>query len=433
MILFAHIKTPRLGYIGDFILKEITSLSFRITDDKEIFKIYEGSKINYSSTRITDNECWIKPQGLLRENSIKEQTIACFEWNDSKAFFKTEGDFPFDIFAASFYLLSRYEEYLPHEKDMYGRYAHENSLAFRENFLNIPVINQWLQLLKKVLKQHFPSFTAKDSSFKFQPTYDIDEAFSYKHKGFLRNAGGAVKDLLKGNWGKVALRPKVLSNKIQDTYDSYEWMDELHQQYNLKPNYFFLVQEKNGKYDKNILPTSNAMQLLIKQHSEKYLLGVHPSWQSGDEHNLLGKEIKALEEITGKAVTISRQHFIRFILPDTFRRLVEAGIKDDYSMGYGSINGFRASVASPFYWYDLAKEEQTDLLLHPFCYMEANSFYEQKYSSQEALEEMLHYLNEVKKVNGTLITLWHNTFLGTDPFFNGWREVYQQFIKEAVR
>ena len=81
-----------------------------------------------------------------------------------------------------------------------------------------------------------------------------------------------------------------------------------------------------------------------------------------------------------------------------------------------SINGFRASVASPFFWYDLEKEEQTDLLLHPFCYMEANSFYEQKVSSQEALEEMLHYLNEVKKVNGTLITLWHNTFLGTDPF-----------------
>jgi hypothetical protein len=102
-------------------------------------------------------------------------------------------------------------------------------------------------------------------------------------------------------------------------------------------------------------------------------------------------------------------------------------------MGYGSINGFRASVASPFYWYDLGKEEQSELLLYPFCYMEANSFYEQQISSQQALEEMLHYLNEVKKVNGTLITLWHNTFLGTDPFYAGWREVYQQFIKEAVR
>ena len=191
--------------------------------------------------------------------------------------------------------------------------------------------------------------------------------------------------------------------------------------------------EKNGKYDKNILPANTAMQSLIRQHADKYTVGIHPSWQSGDEHSLLGKEIKILEGISGKTVTTSRQHFIRFTLPDTFRRLLAAGIKEDYSMGYGSINGFRASVASPFFWYDLEKEEQTDLLLHPFCYMEANSFYEQKVSSQEALEEMLHYLNEVKKVNGTLITLWHNTFLGTDPFFAGWREVYQQFIKEAAR
>ena len=166
------------------------------------------------------------------------------------------------------------------------------------------------------------------------------------------------------------------------------------------------------------------LQSLIRQHADKYTVGIHPSWQSGDEHSLLGKEIKILEGISGKTVTTSRQHFIRFTLPDTFRRLLAAGIKEDYSMGYGSINGFRASVASPFFWYDLEKEEQTDLLLHPFCYMEANSFYEQKVSSQEALEEMLHYLNEVKKVNGTLITLWHNTFLGTDPFFAGWREVY---------
>ncbi len=433
MLIYSEKITPRLNYISKFIAYEISIESFQLTQDKDAFKNNTVPKINYSNERIADNECWINPHGLLTENRISEQKIECFEWNDSKAFFKTDGDFPFDIFAASFYLLSRYEEYLPHKKDMYGRYAHENAVAFRENFLHLPLINQWLQLFKKVLKQQFPSFDEKKSSFKFQPTYDIDEAFSYKHKGWFRNAGGAAKDLLKGNWDKVALRQKVLNNKIKDSYDSYDWMDELHRQYNLKPNYFFLVPENNGKYDKNILPTNKVMQLLLQRHAEKYTVGIHPSWQSGDELSLLEKEIKILEGITEKTVTTSRQHFIRFTLPDTFRRLLSAGIKEDYSMGYGSINGFRASVASPFYWYDLGKEEQSELLLYPFCYMEANSFYEQQISSQQALEEMLHYLNEVKKVNGTLITLWHNTFLGTDPFYAGWREVYQQFIKEAVR
>jgi hypothetical protein len=100
-------------------------------------------------------------------------------------------------------------------------------------------------------------------------------------------------------------------------------------------------------------------------------------------------------------------------------------------MGYGSINGFRASVASPFYWYDLEREEQTELMLFPFCYMEANSFYEQKKSAQEALEEMTQFHNTVKSVSGYFIMIWHNSFLGTDELHTGWRDIYEQFIKEV--
>ena len=97
-------------------------------------------------------------------------------------------------------------------------------------------------------------------------------------------------------------------------------------------------------------------------------------------------------------------------------------------MGYGMVNGFRASVAAPFYWYDLEKEATTDLRIYPFCYMDANSFYELKHSPAQALEEMKHYYREVKKVNGLLITLWHNTFLGSDPQFNGWEKIYEEFL-----
>jgi len=225
----------------------------------------------------------------------------------------------------------------------------------------------------------------------------------------------------------------VLNNKEADPFDSYNWLNDLHRPYHLKPRYFFLVAAENGKLDKNILPLEPALQTLIRQHAEKYVIGVHPSWQSGDDASLIKKEKETIEHITGTKVTASRQHFIRFDLPKTYRQLVEAGIKEDFSMGYGSINGFRASVASPFYWYDLEREQTTSLLLYPFCYMEDNSFYEQKLSQQQALEEMRHYYNEVKKVNGILITIWHNTFLGTDERFNGWRDVYAEFVKEVAQ
>lgn len=431
MIVFTNTISPRLTYILDFIGKEIMGNSFSVTDNENEFINYPGPQINYSNKKLAENEFQIQPYTLLFEKEIKQQELDCFEINSYTAFFKTTGDFPFDIFASSFYLLSRYEEYLPNEKDMYGRYAHENSLAFKENFLKVPLVNIWLQDFKNELSKKFSQFAIHNSQFTLLPTYDIDEAYSYKHKSWWRTTGAAAKDLLKGDFEKFQFRKNVLANKINDPFNSYEWMDHLHEKFKLNPHYFFLVPDKIGRYDRNILPKEDALQLLIKQHAGKYQIGVHPSWQSGDDSSLITKEKTTIENIAAIKINSSRQHYIRFTLPQTFRFLIDAGIKEDFSMGYGSINGFRASVASPFYWYDLEKEQATDLLLYPFCYMEANSFYEQKYSAAQALEEMRYYYSEVKKVNGTFISIWHNTFLGTDEKFKGWREVYEKFIEEA--
>jgi len=432
VLIYSSIITPRLQYIADFSGKEIIGKPFEITTELTHYVQHNGFKINYSSGKTAANEFWIRPCSLLFDDKITEQTIQCFEVDGNKAFFGTEGDFPFDIFAASFYLLSRYEEYLPHQKDMYGRYAHENSLAHKEGFLNQPLINNWLQLFRKRLKQKFPSLTIHQSPFIFLPTYDIDIAWAFKNKGLLRSAGGFIQSMVKGDWLRCRERITTLNGKRKDPFDTYEWMNQLHEKYQLKPYYFFLLAKKTGRYDKNISPRQKAVQILVKDHLIRYPVGIHPSWQSGDEKTLLKKEIETLEEMTGNKIVSSRQHYIRFTLPESFRRLIDQGIKFDFSMGYGSINGFRGSVASPFYWYDLEKAEQTPLMLFPFCYMEANSFYEQHYSPSQALEELYHYYKVVKAVNGTFIMIWHNHFLGTDRLYTGWREVYEQFVDETA-
>ena len=433
MIVYTNKITPRLQYVADFIGKEIIGEAFQLTIDSFVFNDYTGPKINYSDTKINNEELRIQNSSLLFEDSVREQNITCFEVNGHKAFFKADGDYPFDIFAATFYLLSRYEEYLPHKKDIYGRYAHENSLAFKEGFLNLPLVNTWLGNFKKKLKEKFPGLEMQSSSFNFLPTYDIDEAFAFKHKGLVKAVGGIARSIMNREWPMVSERINVLREKSQDPYDAFDWMDNLHERNNLRPVYFFHVAIAKGKYDKNISPTHPGMKDLIKQHAEKYPIGIHPSWASGDQESLLNEEIKILEATSGKKIYSSRQHYIRFELPQTFRRLISAGITDDYSMGYGSINGFRASVASSFYWYDLKKEQPTNLLLHPFCFMEANSFFEQKYLPQRAYEEMMHYYNAVRTVDGTLITIWHNSFLGSYKSFTGWRDVYEAFAKVMKR
>lgn len=432
MHLYIYTQEPssRVDYIFSTLLHALGIQSFILTTDKTLFAGIKEARINYSSQRITDDELWIKPVNLLFETEIKEQQVICFDYDQSKAFFKTsDSDFPFDILAASFYLITRYEEYLPHRKDVYGRYAHVNSLAYNNGFLQLPLVNLWLQQFGKILIEKYPSLTLNLTPFTFLPTYDIDIAYSYLHKGAARNIGGFVKSMWQSEWALVKERMNVLFGKQHDPFDSYEWLDEIHQTYGLKPLYFFLLANQNKEYDKNILPRKKPLQQLIKQHSDRYRVGIHPSWQSGDRTELLEDEIGNLQKVTGKTITKSRQHYIRMYLPQTYIKLLSAGIKEDYSMGYGSINGFRASYCLPFLWYNLQKGEITDLTIYPFCYMDANSYFEQHYSPEEALNEMKYYFKITKEVNGLFIMIWHNNFLGTDRMFKGWRESYRTFCQ----
>lgn len=432
MLLYSQHITPRLRYVVDFIAKEIFTEPITITSDRMAFEFSGGARLNYSDAESSENEFFVRSTPLLFETGISSQPVKCFEVNNHKAFFQTSGDFPFDIFAATFYLLSRYEEYLPHQKDEFGRYAFTNSIAHKEGFLQIPLINIWLLDFRKSLQQKFPRLLYRHSSFKFIPTYDIDIAYSYLHKGWKRNIGGLFRSLLQRKWKEAFERIQVLLKRKKDPFDSYEWLDSLHLYCRLRAYYFFLVAEEQKGYDKNIPPGKKAFQQLILYHSSGYTVGIHPSWQSGNDEKLLKEEIEWLEFIVNKKIAYSRQHYIRIQLPSTYQKLIKAGIKKDFSMGYGNINGFRASIASSFYWFDLENEQQTNLLLFPFCFMDANSFYEQKFTAQQAMDELLQYYYAIKKVNGLMITIFHNHLLGTDQSFAGWKEAYEVFLKEEI-
>ncbi|MCW3075155.1 MAG: hypothetical protein JWP69_2224 [Flaviaesturariibacter sp.] len=427
VIVYSHTASPRLLYLLDF-LSHYYGQPFILADDKEVFLKEEGTKINYSNNSL-ESAIQIVPTGLLFQKGIHPIEIHCFQHQaDFIAFFKTDDTFGFDLFAAIFYLLTRYEEYLPHQKDEYGRYAHQNSLAFKNDFLRIPLINVWLEYFRKLIAPITPNPKPQTPNFSFLPTYDIDMAWSYREKGFVRNMGGLAKSIVNGQWAMAQARITVLRGKEKDPFDCYDWLEELHSRHSLQPVYFFHAGKRQNAYDKSISVTNKAVRDLICITSKSATIGLHPSWHSGDERAAIGEEKESIEAIIQQPVTASRQHYIRFTLPQTFRHLLAAGITDDYSMGYGSINGFRASIASPFYWYDLERGEKTALLLHPFCFMDANSYYEQKDTPQQAFTELEHYYNEVKKVNGRLITVWHNSILGTDATFQGWREIYERFI-----
>ena len=432
LLLHTHSITPRLQYIVNFFSQELFDEPMVLTTNKQYYIHYQGPKINYYFQELCEEEFLIAPVPLLFETDIKEQDTSCFEINFHKAFFQTTGDIHFDIFAASFFLLSRYEEYLPHEKDIFGRYAHTNSLAFREGFLHEPLINTWLQEFKNALHSRFPELTFKGRQFANVITYDIDIAYSYLHKGLLRNLGGTARSLIRGEWGLIKERWQVLLKMKKDPFDCFEWLDALHLYCRTNPYYFFLVARKSSRYDKNVSTSSRPFRELIEYYSHTYNVGIHPSWQSGDDPSLLKEEIEWLEVMADKKIRTARLHYLRFTLPQTYRRLIKEGIEKEFSMGYGTTNGFRASVCTPFNWYDLQKEEETGLVVYPFCFMDANVFYAMQSSPEHAYAELMKYYDSVKRVNGMFITLWHNHLLGADRRTAGWSRMFELFMKEVV-
>ncbi|MCH5600490.1 DUF7033 domain-containing protein [Niabella ginsengisoli] len=167
MLIFSTHTTPRLQYIVDFISKQISNEEWFITNDEVQFASVKEAKINYSNKAFDDCLLQIQPHNLLFEEDIKPQSIICIEKEGVTIFFRNESETGFDIFAASFYLISRYEEYLPHKKDKHGRYSHENALAFQQNFLQQPLVNIWLQNFRQIILKYYPSLSVSKKKLAF--------------------------------------------------------------------------------------------------------------------------------------------------------------------------------------------------------------------------------------------------------------------------
>ena len=431
MLVYTSKITPRIRYIFQTIFDDVWLASVQLTEDIEVFKEHQGPKINYSLRKIKD-ELFIERHDLLTQKGISDQEIQITEWENLPVFFQTSSysDIPFDFFAASFYLLSRYEEYLPHIRDHYERFMAKESLAFQHGFLQKPLINLWMKKIVKIFSKETSNFITNQTSFKFVSTIDVDNAYCYLEKGFARSLGGFMRSFINGDREEMKERWQVLQKKQKDPYDTFELQLALQKKYDLEVRYFILLADY-GLNDKNISHHSRAFQLLIKHLSDHAQVGIHPSFGSNYKEGKLKEELQRLESIIKRDVVDSRQHFLKLAFPNTYRGLIDLGIQNDYTMGYASYPGFRASICHPFYFYDLELELKTSLKIHPFVVMDATFKYYLEFSPQQALSLTQELLEEVKKVSGTFTLLWHNETFSDLGAWKGWSQLYEQIVKLA--
>lgn len=426
-------NSPRSRYTFKLVFSHYLGFKdYQLIYDREEYLTLEGPKFSYASKSIDDG-LHIYANGLLAERGIKDQQIKVGEHQGVTTLFahSNTSSLPFDPFAAAFYMLSRYEEYLPHRRDQYDRFIAQDSIAVQHNFLHKAVVDRWLIQLKYLLKENFPELIFHERSYSYLLTLDIDNAFAFKGKGMLRNLGAAVRSILKGNLSQLLLQSKVLLKKIPDPFDTYNYLKNIQMRYHLRPIYFFLLADY-GLNDKNISHQNRTFQSLIKSIADYADLGIHPSFGSNYKPEKLHDETLRLERIIKRDVYRSRQHFLKLHLPDTYRQLVEEDIREDYTMGYASALGFRAGAAFPFPYYDLDEEVELKLKIFPFMVMDATLKYYLNVEGEAAFEQIKSIIDEVKEVNGTFISLWHNESLGSSAAWKGWKELFEKMNEYAI-
>jgi len=418
-----NLDAPRLNYAVDLVLGTILGLEYIITDKPE----REGPLINYSNDRSVGG-IFIQPEDLLFEKGIRKQDIWIAHMGDLPLFFQQppEAGFPLDIFAFSFYMVSRYEEYLPFPSDEHGRFAAESSLAYKHSFLDIPIVDIWAGRLGQTLSLLYPSVRLPEKKFSSLLTIDVDQPFAYRSKGILRNLGGLFVDIIKKR--DASLRLRCMTRREIDPYDTYDYINEIADKNNCPVSYFFSA-GKRAKFDLNPDPTRHCYMKLIKMLSEKFVTGLHPSYLSGSDINLLEQEKDILEEVSGKKIEVSRQHYIMLKFPGTYRTLIRLGIRTDYSLGFIREPGFRGGIARPFFFYDIESEEKTGLTLVPFQYMDGTLQQYKRYTADEAVRQIERLAGVTKEVGGLFVSIWHNTSLTEKDGWEGWRSVFENAVK----
>ena len=433
LLVYTQKVTPRVTFTFKHIFTRILNVKVSFTTKIEEFIAYDGIKLSYTKQAL-GNEFFVRSNDFLSHQGIDYIDIQMSKWDDVPCFFQmnTTSQVPFDVFAASFYLLSRYEEYLPHVKDEFERFPAEESLAYQNKFLELPVVDIWAYKLRDLLQEKFPDYKFKERTFKYISTIDVDVAYKYKYKGFVRMFGGVFRDIIQLNFQDVFERFFVLFKFKRDPFDTYKRIINLQKKFKVDTIFFFLLGDYSS-YDKNISFNNFRYRMLIKDVADYAKVGLHSSYYSMKSDLKLKKEKTRLENIVNFPITRSRQHYLRMELPETYQNLVDLEITEDYTMGYAQHYGFRAGTCTPFYFYDIDFEIQTPLKIFPFAVMDGTLKEYLNLTTKRSFDEIYKLAKAVKEVNGTFITVFHNESISGTGKWKGWEQKFIEMLEQITR
>ena len=383
-------------YILDIIFNEFLGLKFELVEDKEckdwIIEL-ENKKVLTIKDTFFNN--YSQDLEYLKLDNIPS---------------KIED---LDIFAASFFMLTRWEEYVSKNRDEHDRFPATESLAFKQNFLDRPVVNENVEKLKKMLLNLDNSLFFKEYNYKFTLTHDVDVPFKYYSlKSTIRTLAG---DLLKR--GDIKLFFSNLNNFIKskinykkDPFYTFDFILEMNKKYNISSYFFFMSGGTTNKDNFYNINDFRIEQLIKNIKDSNNHVGIHPSYSSYDDMKQLSKEKKALSVIVNLDIKFGRQHYLNFAIPDTWQNWEEQNMLFDSTLGYADMPGFRCGVCYEYSVFNILTRKKLKLKEKPLIVMECTIF-EERYMNlnyEDSYRKIIKYIDIVKQYNGEFVLLWHN-------------------------
>lgn len=428
-----HIAQPssRALYAVEELLRGILGWEVvRVASVEELAHV-DGPKLTYGQVRVP-GALHVVPHGWLNSTGLALFDPQVVEVGDLPMLFPVDGgDLPFDPFAAVFFQLSRFEEWVGLEQDKHGRPITEQLHAVRHGYVHRPVVDEWALLLATTWRKMDPSVPLPQRSYRQFVTVDLDNGLKYLGRPLWRSCGSLVRDLLNGRWAEVPKRLRVLSGAARDPFILDEAVRSLFQKA-AQRTIFFVLAAPRGEWDHAVPVEHSAYAPQLRALAERFEVGLHPSYFSSDRPTLIADERARLQQVIQRPVDRSRQHFLKLRVDSTLAELERSGFTEEHSLGLHDTLGFRCGTCTPYRWYDLATERPTSLVVHPFTVMDNTLREKLHLDVADAVEAVRPIIAAVKRVDGTFIGLWHESFLEATDEAPSWRTAILRIIEEAA-
>lgn len=435
-------------------LKKLERVDVRITasDGKELFladelfSIASDKWLRPSSLPQKPLKTWDVLTSTLRANLLNPQVPIIYGKDPkSPGFFKTTDkriDLGLDIFGSCFFMLTRYEELVKTNGEQQARFPAAASLAFQEDFLDRPIVNEYLEILWACLKQLWPELHRKKRHYALSLSHDVDQLFHIAGRPLLRAMRRLGGDIFKRRDAELALRSgaayirSLRGSLDDDPCNTFDFIMDISEKHGLKSTFYFMTDLTSpGDGDRGYQVNTRWLAALMKHiHQRGHEIGLHLNINSYLDVKQTKIEFDDLIDLTSKEgirqkTWGGRQHYLKWNNPITWQNLEDAGLAYDSTLIYFDRVGFRCGTCYEYPIFNLRTKRRLNLNERPLIIMDGAFHYMKKSWMDNSAKKSIRDLSgSCKHYNGSCSLLWHNSSLVTPREKNEYNNILESIF-----